>query len=342
MYNKKELKDFSLQVSMYLESGISLDEGLRAMSEDSDKDWEKELLKDMADEIELGEPLHVVMDMQNKKASEDYFPKYMVKMAKLGQKTGNLSSIMQGLSEYYNKEYILINNIRNAVTYPIIMVFMLLTVLGFLFLKVIPVFKGVYESLGAELSTVIEQGITIGGYISVFLLVVGVLTVVVGIVIYFKKDNSKVLDKIKSKSKLAQFIGYQRLASVLHMTLKSGIEFEKGLELANELVNNKEIEYKIKKAKEELENGKGYYESLKEANLFKSGYGQLIKTGAKSGHLDQVMLNISDSYNEEIETRIDNMVSRLEPTIIVILAIGVGMVLFSVMLPLASVLAGLG
>lgn len=342
MYTKRELKDLCLQVSMYLESGISLDEGFRAMSEDSTRDWEKTLLKEMADEIEVGEPLHVVMDMENKKGKEEYFPKYMVKMAKLGQKTGNLSNIMKGLSDYYEREFVLSTNIKNALTYPIIMVFMLLVVLSFLFLKVIPVFKGVYESLGAELSPVIEQGINIGGILSIGMLILGVASLGFGIYVYFRGQDSEIVNRLKSKNKIAIGIGYQRLASVLHMTLKSGMEFEKGLELGEELVNNKEIEAKIVKAKENLESGKGYYESIKEADLFNRSYGQLIKTGAKSGHLEQVIENIANNYSQEVEDNLDNMVSKLEPTVIVILAFGVGMVLLSVMLPLASVLASLG
>lgn len=342
MYTKRELKDLCLQISMYLESGISLDEGFRAMSEDSTKDWEKTLLKDIADELEVGEPLHVVMEMENKKGKDEYFPKYMIKMAKLGQKTGNLSNIMKSLSDYYEKEYVLGVNIKNALTYPIIMVFMLLVVLSFLFIKVIPIFKGVYESLGAELSPMVEQGIEVGGFLSVTMLFLGIVGLGFGVYVYFKGNDSELVNKLKSKSKIALGIGNQRLASVLHMTLKSGMEFEKGLELAEELVNNKDIESKIVKAKDNIENGKGYYESLKEAELFNSSYGQLIKTGAKSGHLDQVMSNIADNYSQEIEDSLDNMISKLEPTVIVILAFGVGMVLLSVMLPLASVLASLG
>lgn len=342
MYTKRELKDLCLQISMYLESGISLDEGFRAMGEDSTKEWEKTLLKDIADRLEIGEPLHVVMDIENKSGKEEYFPKYMIKMAKLGQKTGNLSNIMKSLSEYYEKEYVLGINIKNALTYPIIMVFMLLVVLSFLFIKVIPIFKGVYESLGAELNPVVEQGIQIGGVLSITMLILGVVALCLGIYAYFKGNDSELVNNLKTKNKIGLNISNQRLASVLHMTLKSGMDFEKGLELAEELVNNRTIESKIVKAKENLINGKGYYESLREAELFNSSYGQLIKTGAKSGHLDQVMETVADNYNQEIEDSLDNMISKLEPTIIVILAFGVGMVLLSVMLPLASVLASLG
>lgn len=129
--------------------------------------------------------------------------------------------------------------------------------------------------------------------------------------------------------------------SVLSLTLRSGLEFEKGLELAGELAENDRIAEQVKKCEEKLELGESYYEALKETGMFSGFYIQMIKVGTRSGHLDSVMEEISNDYEEIADTAIDNMIARFEPTIVAVLAVSVGLVLLSVMLPLAGVLSAI-
>lgn len=90
-----------------------------------------------------------------------------------------------------------------------------------------------------------------------------------------------------------------------------------------------------------LELGESYYEALKETGMFSGFYIQMIKVGTRSGHLDSVMEEISNDYEEITDTAIDNMIARFEPTIVAVLAVSVGLVLLSVMLPLAGVLSAI-
>ena len=134
----------------------------------------------------------------------------------------------------------------------------------------------------------------------------------------------------------------RRCTSVLALTLKSGLELEKGIELADELAGNSRIREYLKKCKESLEIGKGYDESMKESGLFNGFQVQMIKVGNRSGRLDTVMEDISRGYEEEADASIDNTISRLEPTIVAVLAVSVGLVLLSVMLPLVGILSAIG
>ncbi len=86
----------------------------------------------------------------------------MIRMAKLGQETGTLDQMMKSLSDYYEKEDRLIKAVKNAVTYPAMMILMLLVVLFVLFVKVMPIFSKVYEQLGAEMSPVAQSAIRLG------------------------------------------------------------------------------------------------------------------------------------------------------------------------------------
>ena len=138
-YSYEELSAFCLQISLLLEAAVPLEEGLAIMAEDAAAQSEKDMLLYMAEGVELGAPFFKVME------DTGVFPAYVVRMAKLGQQTGTMDQMMKSLSDYYEKEYRLLRAIKNAVTYPVMMVVMLLVVLFVLFSKVMPVFNKVYE-----------------------------------------------------------------------------------------------------------------------------------------------------------------------------------------------------
>ncbi len=342
-YQNQELSAFCLQVALLLEAAVPLDEGLSIMAEDAGEQWEKDMLLFMAEGVELGDPFYQVLE--DTKA----FPPYVVKMAKLGQSTGTMDRMMLSLAEYYEKEYFLMRNIKNALTYPIIMVFMLLAVLFVLFVKVMPIFEDVYSQLGAEISTVAKSAIRFGGVFSGVALAVGAVLVVVCAAVWgFTRLGHKItlVDNLiawtKRRSKIALAIANRRFTSVLALTLHSGLELEKGLELAAELVENQAVAEKIGSCRQMLGEGQSYYESMKATGLFSGFHIQMIKTGTRSGHLDRVMEDISQDYEQQADGAIDNVISRFEPTMVAVLAVAVGLVLLSVMLPLVGVLSTIG
>ena len=342
-YSLQELSSFCLQVSLLLEAAVPLDEGLSIMAEDAGSQWEKEMLLFMAEGVELGDPFFQVLEQTGA------FPAYVVRMARLGQSTGTLDQMMLSLSEYYEKEYFLVRSIKNALTYPIIMVFMLLAVLFVLFVQVMPVFEDVYEQLGAQLSPVASTAIRFGGVFSGVALAAGAVLLLVCAAVWALTRMGKrflFLERLvswgKKRSRIALAVANRRFTSVLALTLRSGLELEKGLELAAELAENPAVEGKIQICRDLLEEGQSYYDALKATGLFSGFHIQMIKTGNRSGHLDRIMDDISRDYEQQADEAIDNVISRFEPTMVAVLAVAVGLVLLSVMLPLAGVLSTIG
>ena len=343
IYSAGNLSAFCLQVSLLLSSAVPLDEGLSVMAEDARTQEEKKLLQGLAEDVELGEPLFSALERTGE------FPPYVVKMAKLGHQTGTLDQMMKDLSVYYEKEFQLMRSIQNALTYPVIMVFMLLTVLFVLFTKVMPIFEGVYEQLGAQMSPLSQTAIHFGGIFSGGALILSGIAAAAALAVWtasrFGKTfrlAEKLTESMKRRSRLALAVAGRRFTSVLALTLHSGMELEKGMELAGELVENSLVEEKLKECAVDLECGAGYYEALKKTGLFSGFHIQMIRVGVRSGSLDQVMEKLSDDYEKEAETAIDTMVARFEPTMVAVLAVAVGLVLLSVMLPLAGVLSAIG
>lgn len=342
-YSYQELSAFCLQIGLLLEAAVPLDEGLAIMAEDAGCEDEKQLLLYMAEGAELGDPFFKVLE------DAGTFPLYVVRMAKLGQQSGTLDQMMKSLSDYYEKEYRLLVNVKNALTYPIMMVVMLLVVLFVLFSKVMPVFDQVYEQLGAKMSPAARSAIRLGGLFSGAALIAAavIALAVFGIWAASRFGHrislvDKMVNYVKCHSRIALAIANRRFTSVMALTLKSGMEFEKGLELAGELVDNGKVAAQIEKCGRTLETGASYYQAMKDTGLFSGFYVQMIKVGSRSGRLDAVMEEISEDFEQAADQSMDNMLARFEPTIVAVLAVSVGLVLLSVMLPLVGVLAAIG
>ena len=341
-YSQRELSAFCLQIGLLLEAAVPLDEGLTIMAEDASGKDERELLLYMAEGVELGDPLFQVLE------DAGTFPTSVVRMARLGQQSGTLDQMMKSLAEYYEKEYRLLVSLKNALTYPILMVLMLLVVLFVLFTKVMPVFDQVYQQLGAAMSPAALSAIRLGGVFSGAALAVSALAAlgVAGIWAAGRMGHrldfvERLIGWIKNHSRIARSIASRRFTAVLALTLKSGLELEKGMELAAELAENQQVSEKIRNCAQALEQGQSYYEAMKNTGLFNGFYIQMIQVGTRSGHLDQVMEEISRDYEQEADQAMDNLLARFEPTIVAVLAVSVGLVLLAVMLPLVGVLSAM-
>ena len=343
VYSGRELSAFCLQISILLKAAVPLDEGLYLMAEDAPTEEENKLLHTMGEDVELGDPFFESLERTGA------FPPYVVRMAKLGQQSGTLDQMMESLADYYEKEYYMMKNIRNAITYPVMMVGMLLIVLFVLFTRVMPVFEQVYAQLGVQMSPLSQAASRLGGILSGAALVVFVLLAVAVLIAAIAAGAGKeltiahkLMERLKRNSKTALAAAGRRFTAVLALTIRSGMELDKGMELARELVDNGTVAEKIDICSEKLQLGEGYYEAMKESGLFSSFHIQLIKVGVRSGKMDEVLQEISDDYEQQADASIDAMVARLEPTLVAVLAVAVGLILLSVMLPLAGILAGVG
>ena len=338
MFTNLELSELCLQLNMYIESGIPIDEGFRSMSDVDGKD--KELYKTIADKIEEGNPLHEVLE------ETKAFPDYMVKMCKLGQETGNLGVITKDLAYYYESQHLVMTNIKNAVHYPFIMMSMLLVIVTYLFKKVLPTFDSIYSSFGMAVSNTMRYRVEFAGNICLGLLFVIATCVVCYIVFSLTNkgvDASEVIfKKLFKNSKVMLAFNNQRLAMALGMCLRGGFDFERSLGLASMIIDNDEVKGRLNECVKCLTNGDSIYDSIIKSNLFVGHSAQLIKAGVQSGHLDEVMSNLARTYGQEASNKLDVFMGRIEPSIVILLTVSVGAVLFSVMLPLARLLESIG
>ncbi len=339
----KELSVFCTEVALLLEAAIPLDEGFYTLAQDAPDEAAKKMIHTIAEDLELGDSLSVSLERTQA------FPDYVVKMIRVGEQTGNMERIMKELAAYYEKENRLVQTMRNAFTYPIAMVFVLLVVFFVLFTKVMPLFKNIYEQIGTKLSPSAETAIQAGGIISGILLVVIAATAIfAGFTIYLSGKGKgftfteRLLQSFKERSRISAIVSKRRFAEIVSMAVGSGLGIEEGLELAKGIMPQGRATGKVSKCIEFFSKGREFHEALEESQLFEGMDLQLLKVGSRAGKLDVTMAQLAEKYEQLTDDTVDNIINKFEPTMVAILAIIVGLILLAVMMPLIGIMSSMG
>ena len=347
-YNKgtlspSEISAFSTQIAMILKSGMTAAEGIGIMCEGATNPSGKAILQAIYDNVEMGTPLHMALE------STGQFPDYMVSMVEIGEATGKLDDVAESLAAYYEREEAVSRTIRSAVTYPLIMVGMMLAVIIVLIVRVMPIFNDVFMSLGAQMTgfslAVMNFGAILGNY---SLIIVSVLAALGVFTVFFSSTP-------KGRTSLEQFrasfvltrglynkIASGRFASAMALMLGSGMDIDQGLEMVHRLVKTPVVRRKIEDCQKHMKDGKTFAEALSEVNMFSGIYARMVNVAFKTGSVDDIMKKIALRYEEETNTQINNIISVLEPSLVAVLSVIVGVILLSVMLPLMGIMAMIG
>ena len=342
-YRGFALSGFCMQLSLLYQSAVPIYEGLAVMAEDAATLEEKEILMSMSGKLRMG------IGFSEAAKEAGCFPSYMEEMIVLGEQTGTLDVTLKGLASYYEKEAKLAEGLRRALTYPAMMISMLFVILFVLFTKVMPIFTNVYEQLGAQIPPVAQAAIRIGGIASgIALIVIVVLAVAIAVLNLMGRSGKRpawvesMIRSFRAKSSIPRMTALRRLCGTMSVALRCGLRTEEGLSMAEKLVDHPTVETQIGKAKAAVLDGQSFYNAVKDSDLFSGFDLQLIRVASRSGQLESILEKLADDYDEKSSDALDSMVARMEPVIVTILAVAVGLVLLSVMLPLAGILSAIG
>lgn len=341
--SNEELITFCNQMALILKSGISSLEGIYIMEEGDVADEGKEILKEIREEIEMCGMLYPAMEKSG------VFPEYALHMTEIGEQTGRLDETMEALAAYYQREEETLEAVKSAVTYPIAMLGMMLVIIVVLFVKVMPVFEQVYLQLGQEMTGVARNILNIGNWMRQSALVLAVLAVIAlifaVIAVFSEKFRNKVFEKILKigfMKKIAWKRARTKFASGMAMSLKSGLDMDESLLLSEKLVDYEPLRKQIAVCQEQMKMREPFPKAIKEAHIFEGMQERLMVIGYETGATDEVMEQSADLYQKELQDQIQKMIGILEPTLVGILCLIVGVILLSVMLPLVGIMAGIG
>ena len=313
MLGNLEIAAFCDQLSMIVSAGIPIYEGISILQEDAPEEDTAEILSVISNSLDHGSSFCDALRETN------VFPKYVLDMIE--------ESIQ--------------NSIKNAVTYPLLMIAMMLAVILVLIAKVLPVFHQIYMELGSDLTgfagAMMRFSDALNQYL--FVIVIVLIAAAAGIFLISKSDAGQ---KFFKKRPLALSTAASRFANCMALALSSGLDTDQGLMLAEQLVDNPYMASRIKKCRDLTASGRGFAEAVLTSGIFSKIYTSMITIGFRTGSMDEVMHQISEEYEEETDKQIAKFISVLEPTLVIILSIFIGLILISFLLPLIGIMSSIG
>ncbi|GFI62501.1 type II secretion system protein F [Clostridiales bacterium] len=341
MISNEEISVWCMELSLLLQSGVGVGDALSMLAEKSDKEYQQ-MFSVMAEKADYGQPISSVM------REAGCFPQYVCGLIEVGEQTGHTEEALNALSDYYEERARMGRRVRSALLYPAIMLALMLAVIGVLLVKVLPIFDDVYASLGGRLTGAAAGLLIVGRWLDKAMPFIWILlalaTIFIVILFVSKSFRTKALSFWKSRfgdTGVARKLSMARVSQAMAMGMASGMSPEETVVLAAKLEEDSGRE-RCMNCHERLENGQSLSKALNESGLLPADQCHLLELGQKSGAGDISMSRISRKMTEEGEAALEDLVSRVEPALVLISSILVGLILLSVMLPLMHIMAAMG
>ncbi len=338
-----ELSLFCYQFSVVFKAGLPYLEGLQLLAGDVFDTKLKSVVTEISNEVSSGLPLHEAIE------NRGVFPKYLVSMLKIAEETGRLGDVFEQLSVYYEQNDLLKQKVKNALTYPFVLIGLMTAVILLLILKVLPIFHEILLSVGGSIPTATQFVLNFSRLLqNGMLILIGLAVLVLGYFILIFKTNNfpdhrdhilmnfPVVKKLYRKSVVVKF------ARALSILTKSGMPIQTSLDMIIPLMNNKYVQNQLESVNEKVEKGVALDVALKETSMFPELFVRMIALGNKTGELDTMLEKIADVYDRELSRSLNRLTVSIEPTLVIILSVIVGAILLLVMLPLINIMSSIG
>jgi type IV pilus assembly protein PilC len=342
--NSKELAIFTRQFSVMIDAGLPLVQCLEILASQQENKVFQKVLTGVRSAVESGSTLSTAM----KQYPKVFDPLYS-NMVEAGETGGILDTILQRLSTYIEKNVKLKAAVKSALIYPVGVLSIAGAVITLLLWKVVPIFATLFAGLGVDLPLPTKVVIALShfvGSIFGFLIFVGTIAGVIGLKIWYGTPGGRfVLDTIILKVPvlgiLMRKIAVARFTRTLGTLISSGVPILEGLDITAKTSGNAVVERALTQVRKALEEGKSLTEPLKESEVFPGMVTQMIAVGEQTGAMDAMLQKIADFYEDEVDVAVKDLLTALEPIMIVFLGVVVGGVVISMYLPLFSLIGQL-
>lgn len=301
-----------------------------------------ELLSGLAQQIDAGASLSAAL------RESGVFPAYVCGLVEVGERTGRTEEALSALSRYYEDRVRLSRRVKSALLYPAVMLALMLVVIGVLLVKVMPIFDDVYASLGGRLSGVAGGLLALGRWIKrimpllwCLLAVLAAVAAAVALWEPFRVRMIKLWRRHWGDKGISRKLNDARLAQAMAMGMASGLPFEEALGLSAGLLEGG-AKARCIDCQNRMEKNEALSGALKASGLLHPGKCRLLELGQRGGAGDTVMERIAQDLTEEGEAALDALVGRVEPALVLVCSLLVGLILLSVMLPLMNIMAAIG
>lgn len=332
----KEIVIFSRQLSTLVSSGVPIVQGLSILEAQAETPAFSSVIASIRADIEGGLSISEAMRKHPRVFTELY-----VSMIKAGETGGILDTILERLSSYLESSEALKAKVKSAMMYPAVVGGVAAAITVFLIVFVIPIFKGIFASFGAELPFMTRIIIGLSDFmranIIYILAILGGAFYGVKKYIQTEKGKRKIDEtalKLPVFGILLKKVAIAKFSRTLGTLIKSGVPILQGLETVAKTAGNKVIEEAIMKSRDSIKEGGRLAEPLKKSNLFPQMVVQMIGVGEETGSLDTMLIKIADFYDQEVDTAVKGLTSMIEPLIMVFMGVVIGFIVIAMFMPM--------
>jgi len=334
--NSSQVSEFCRNVGELLGAGVTLVRALRIISEDESINPKlRELYSSVLKQVRAGIALSDVLQDQG-----DAFPSLMINMIRSAESTGNLDKIAMQMATYYDKEYRLQQKVKSSMTYPKILVFMIIAVVAIIMGYVVPQFQSLFDAMDSlPITTTILLAISNFVKTKWYILIIAVFVIyVIYRVLISITQVRYLLDKIEIHlpkiGRLRKVIYTARFARTLSSLYSAGIPITNCLQIAKNTIGNKYIESQFDGLVHDIRNGGNLSEAIDKVDGFTKKLSSSIMVGEETGALDSMLNSVADQMEYDSEMALNRLVAYLEPVMIVVMAVIVGFIMIAVIQPI--------
>jgi general secretion pathway protein F len=332
----QEIAVFTRQLATLLKAGIPLAEGLGALTEQADNKKFQMILAGIRQKVNEGGGLAEAMAGHPK-----MFPELYTNMVRSGETAGNLDAVLERLADFMDQQQALRSKVSGAMTYPIMMMVIGSLVMGVLMVAVVPKITSIFEDQGKALPWNTQLLIFVAALTGTYwwaLLLVGAGGFI-GVRRWARTMKGRArLDRLKLRlwlvGHVVRYVAVARFARTLATMLASGVPLLTALEIVKKVLDNVVLEKVIEEARDAIREGESIATTLKKSGQFPSMMCHMVAVGERSGQLEQMLENVAGAYERDVEVQVNRMTTVLSPLMIVVMAIGVGFIVFSVITPI--------
>lgn len=332
-----QLSDFCRQLGTLLEAGVSLVRALNIIQqEDTIKPEQKAIYADMLRRIRQGEAFSEAMAAQG-----HAFPELLINMFKASEESGSMDKTAMRMADHYQKEYRLNSKIKSATMYPKILCVIVVIVILIVFYYIIPEFVSIFENMELPLVTRILLAISEFLVQKWFVVVIAAAVIFFGTKALLKLPGVRLqVDKYKLKipkiGMLLRTIYTARFARTLCSLYTSGLPIVSALQVGKETVGNKYLESQFDDAIAMVRRGESLSAAIDSIDGFHKKLANSVAIGEETGSLDTMLISTADNFDYDSEMAISKLVGYLEPVMIILMAVVIGIIMVAVMVPLTN------
>lgn len=338
--NSKDLNFFLMQLSTYVKSGIPLVESMEILSRQAKNKNTQMLYRKIVFELNRGVPFSDCLEKQG-----NVFPKMLINMLKTSEMTGDLTGVLDDMAAYYKQQDSNRKQIISAMTYPSVLMIFAVAVLTFVLTYVVPSFTSMYDSVGSGLPKITQAVMNVSDFLTTYwyLIILAIAAVVIFFIILYKSSTGfkyRVQVLILHIPVVKDIVKYNQVVTftgTFANLIKHDVFITDSMEILRKVTDNEVYKRIINDAISNLSRGNGVSVAFKGHWAFPETAYEMLLTGEKTGKLGEMMAHVSAYYQEEQTNIITRLKSLIEPLMIILLAVIVGVILLAVVVPMFDI-----